>query len=426
MLLSRFLVNLAKLCYLFGLFSKLYYNQHVNKLLFIKNMFSKYLVYFDEITLKGKNKKFFIDKLRKNLKELMVLPLNIVGRGSKLVLEFSKELNFEQAREVEKALSLIPGVAKYAPVAEVRTDLEVIKKKALEICEFYKPNSFKMIASREYKKFNFTSPEISRLVGGYILKKGDWELKVKIKNPELVLGVEVGKEKSFVVGKRKKGVSGLPVGTAGRAICLLSGGLDSPVAAFQMMKRGVKVTFLHFQNKTINRQGVELKLRKIVERLGAVQGESELFIVPFEDLQKKVVAEVPADLRMLVYRRIMLKIADLFCFKLKAGAIITGDSVSQVASQTLDNLKVVYKASENIKLTPLIGFNKSEVIDIARKIKTYEPSILPYEDCCSFMIAKHPQTGADLDKVRLVEKGISLDLLKKAFDNTEQLTIKSR
>jgi len=177
-----------------------------------------------------------------------------------------------------------------------------------------------------------------------------------------------------------------------------------------MMKRGARLEFIHFHNKTINKSGVEVKIKKLVEVLEGVQGKAKLHIIPFEDYQKDVIANVPADFRMIVYRRIMFRIADKLMEQRKAKALITGDSLAQVASQTLDNMTVIYAATDKLKLAPLVGKNKREIIEIARKIGTYEISIEPYEDCCSFMIAKHPQTKSKLKEVVEIEKGLKMEV----------------
>jgi thiamine biosynthesis protein ThiI len=220
------------------------------------------------------------------------------------------------------------------------------------------------------------------------------------------------------LGKKEQGMGGLPVGTAGKIVCLLSGGIDSPVASAMMMKRGAEVIFVHCYNKTINEVGVEQKIKDLVAQLSKIQGKSSLYIVPFDELQRAVIANVQADLRMIVYRRLMFKIAEAIVEKEGAQAIVTGDSLGQVASQTLENLNVVYDATDLLKFAPLIGMNKREVVDIAQKIGTYGISIRPYGDCCSLMIAQHPETRSDLAVVKSQEKKLRISkLLRAAIKN---------
>ena len=379
------------------------------------------IIHYDEIALKGKNQPFFVDKLLQNIKNKLKTATIRTG-SSKIIVENYQEEDIE-------LLKLTPGIATMAEAFQVKTDLDKINEAALKIAKLSDAKTFKVETTRAFKQFKLNSMEISCDVGSFVLSQysdscskllssrpcrrdlkslDKRSLTVDVHNPELVIKIELEKDKTCVQGQKIQGVGGLPVGTAGKVVCLLSGGIDSPVAAFEMMKRGAKVEFIHFHNKTINKSGVEVKIRKLVERLETVQGKSKLHIVPFEDYQKDVIANVPADLRMIVYRRIMFRIADKMMDKSGAKAIVTGDSLSQVASQTLENMTVIYQATDKLKLAPLIGKNKREIIDIAQKIGTYDISIEPYEDCCSFMIAKHPQTKSKLEDVLEVETELTV------------------
>lgn len=369
-----------------------------------------YLVaHYDEITLKRGNKSFFVGRLLDNVRQILGKGFEIESGANKLVIK----LIDKKFDEVASRLKKVPGIANLAPAVKAEPDMDSINRAALFIFKKYQPATFKMETSRTNKQFALTSPEISRQAGGYILSKFEvnQNIKVDVKNPELVIKIELEKSSALILGKKEQGMGGLPVGTAGKAICLLSGGIDSPVAAFQMMRRGVKVHFVHFHNQTINKQNVKNKIRNLVKILAEIQGEAKLYIVPFAELQKRVIAGTPAEQRMIIYKRLMFKLAQIIAKRLKADALISGDSLSQVASQTMDNLKVIYQAVDMLHFAPLIGQNKIQIMNEARLIGTYQASSEPYEDCCSLLIAKHPETHAKLPQILQIEQALDLDEL---------------
>ena len=384
----------------------------------MNKQFNAIIIHYDEIGLKGKNQKFFIGRLIGNIQKLYAKvdsAKNIQvkkGEGKIIISGNIGKDDFDK-------MALLPGISNFAPAIVCGTDLEAIKQAANQIVQTYQPKTFKIETTRSYKQFELDSQELSREVGGYVLA-GSRDLNVDLHKPELTVKIELAKIQTCVLGKKEQGIGGLPVGTAGKVICLLSGGIDSPVAASQIMKRGAQVVFAHFHNQTINKKGVENKIKNIVRRLAQIQGESTLYIIPFADLQKQVIAGIPADLRMIVYRRLMFRIAERLAVNEKARALVTGDSLSQVASQTLENLEVIYSASNMLKLAPLIGMNKIEITNLAKKIGTYDVSVEPYEDCCSLLIAKHPETRARLEDVLKAEGNLDVEgLIKEAVINSQ-------
>ncbi|MFH0814880.1 MAG: tRNA uracil 4-sulfurtransferase ThiI [Candidatus Falkowbacteria bacterium] len=378
------------------------------------------VIHFDELMLKGANRAFFERKLVENLRG--ALDKEIFSEAAKMVVRLQR---VDDIRAIFEKLKLIPGISNFAGAIECVADFDKIREAALAIARHYQPKTFKIETSRSCKKFPMNSMEVNCEVGAHILRHMP-KMKVDVHKPELVISIEIQAKKAFILGKKEQGIGGLPVGTAGKLVCLLSGGIDSPVAAFSMMKRGAEIIFVHCYNQTINQTGVEQKIKDLVNCLAKVQGKSKLYIVAFDELQKEVIAKIPADSRMIVYRRLMFKIAEMIAKKEEALGIVTGDSLGQVASQTLENLKVIYEATDILKFAPLIGTNKREVIDIARKIGTYEISIRPYGDCCSLMIAKHPQTHARVEDIKLKEKILRCTgLLRNAIKNA-RLDVLSR
>ncbi len=356
----------------------------------------------DEIFLKGNNQKMFFDALRENLKKLLS-PTIIKRTEGGLLLDIDEEK--------QKQLELIPGIAKISPVIVCKNDLDEIAKVAKKVFKNYSGLTFAVETMRSYKKFLYKSQEISGKIGGILGKK--FGLKVDLKNPDIKISIFITKEETYVCGNDIDGIGGLPTGTSGKLLCLLSGGIDSPVAAYTMMKRGAQVDFIHFQNQTEVTQEVSEKIFDLVKKLCAYQITSKLYIVPFAFWQKQIVMKIPSDYRMLITRRLMLKISQQVAKKQKYLGLVTGDSLGQVASQTLENLSAVYAGTDILKLNPLSGSNKVEVVKLARKIGTLDISNRPYEDCCSLFVAAHPQTRAKKEKVEELEKRLDLSTLDK-------------
>ncbi len=361
------------------------------------------IAHFDEIFLKGDNQKIFIDCLKKNIRDLFA-NTKITRIESGLWIE-----NFEQS-EIAR-LALVPGVANFAIAFTSELDIEKIGEATSEYNWGEGINNFRIKAERSDKRYPLNSVQIEKQLGAVINKKFDY--KVKLENPELTINVDISSDKAIIYGNQINGAGGLPVGTAGKVMCLLSGGIDSPVAAYKMLCRGAEIEMVHFQNQTQVTQEVSQKIMDLTAVLSRYHGKINLHIVPFAEWQKQIVINVPADYRMLMTRRIMFKIAQNIAKKQNCQALITGDSLGQVASQTLENLTAVYQSVEMLKLSPLIGNNKSEIISIARKLGTLEISNRPYEDCCSLFVSKHPQTKAKLEDVLMLENRLDMDAIDK-------------
>ncbi|MEK7159052.1 MAG: tRNA uracil 4-sulfurtransferase ThiI [Patescibacteria group bacterium] len=371
-------------------------------------IFSHIVIHYDEISLKGGNKDFFVKQLADNVLSRLDNDFTIERGAGKILFKSNELFGLDELVKFVEQIKFVPGISNFSPAVAVQGEIELIKEATQKIIEIYNPRTFKIFTTRACKDFPLTSMETNCEVGGYILEKNK-EISVDVHKPELIIKIEISKNKVWVLGKKYSGIGGLPIGSVGRVVCLLSGGIDSPVAAFQMMKRGAEVIFIHFQNQTINKAGVEDKIERLVEALKKIQGSVKLLMVPFEDLQKQAIAKVRADLRMIIYRRLMFQIAEQLARKEGAQAIVTGDSLAQVASQTLENLAVIYQASTLLKFSPLISFNKTEIIELAKKIGTYDISIEPYADCCNLLVAKHPETRARLQEVLTAEKAAELE-----------------
>ena len=362
-----------------------------------------YVVHYGEIALKGKNRAYCERAL------MRTLALALEGQGEPRVRKRYGRLLIEGgAPDSSAVLRLVPGIKSFAKAERVALDIEAIKDAALRVAEEDQAKSFMVRTKRSIKSFPMTSLEVNRLVGERIVRETG--KSVSLKEPELTIYIEICSEEAYVYAERATGLGGLPVGTAGKVVSLISGGIDSPVAAFLMMERGCRVILVHFFNETVHSPKVRRKISLLGEKLARVQGRTKLYMIPFGRLQREIIKGTPSRYRMLVYRRTMLRIANEVAALEKAKALVTGDSLAQVASQTLDNLALIYSVSRYPLLAPLIGLDKEETIRIAEKIGTYEISILPYEDCCSFMVARHPETHGRPEIIAELEKNLALDL----------------
>ncbi len=364
---------------------------------------NRIIIHYSEIGLKGKNRRYFEDALVRHVRNALGdMVLDVRKSQGRLVCRPAESA---AQQTVTEKLTHIPGIANFSFGHSAPKDIDALGSKAASIlaaCEF---TTFGVKTKRADKSFHLKSEEISRKVGAAILRSLEGK-KVNLSAPDIWLNIEITGKEATLFTEKTAGPGGLPVGTSGRVMVSLSGGIDSPVAAYMLMKRGCRAVFCHIRNETQFETGVSNKIEKLVEVLTRYQLRSTLYQVPFGELQRRIIAFVPADYRMIIYRRCMMQILNQLASPEGAKAIVTGDAVGQVASQTLSNLHCIQKASNLPVLSPLVGMNKDETIDIAKHINTYEHSIQPYPDCCSFMIAPHPETRGALDEVERLERNI--------------------
>ena len=372
-------------------------------------MLNKIIIHYSEIATKGGNRPFFEQKLVKSLKlSLDQYITKVYKRYGRIVADLKPKQDF---KKISAILSTLPGIAYFSFGASSKLDIEDIKKLALKLAEKEEFDSFKISARRSNKDFKINSDQINIDAGALIANT--LNKKVKMKNPDVEVHIDVCEKEAFVYCQKNKGVGGLPIGSGGKLVCSLSGGIDSPVSAFMMMKRGCKIVFVHFFNKTQSSSPVKSKIENLVKQLTKIQLSSKLYIVPFDEIQKEIIKNVPSESRMIIYRRFMMKILNIIAENEHAKAVVTGDSLGQVASQTVENLQCIHAASTIPVFSPLIGLNKEEITTISKQIGTYELSIEPYPDCCSFMIAKHPETKGKKELIEKIE--ISPELCEKVF-----------
>ncbi|HEU4394599.1 MAG TPA: tRNA uracil 4-sulfurtransferase ThiI [Planctomycetota bacterium] len=379
------------------------------------------VVHYAEIALKGGNRPWFEGLLREDLvARLKPFPGTKVRRErGRLVVTLGSDSEADAVRAAD-LVARVPGVAWFAIARAVERDIAVLESEVAARSRSG-AGSFAVDARRADKSYPLDSMEVNRRVGAAVVAATG--RKVDLTAPDQVYGIEIAKDRAFVFDARRRGAGGLPVGSAGRVVALISGGIDSPVAAWRMITRGCRVQGVHFLNDAVDTAGVREKIDLLGAALATWQGRLSIRVVPFGALQRAIVAAVPADHRMLVYRRTMLRLADRVRALIGAKALVTGDSVGQVASQTLDNLRCVYSAVPGPILSPLCGEGKDAIVAEARRIGTFEPSILPHDDCCSFLVDPHPVTKARLRDVEAMEHAVAWGTLAdEALEKAETLS----
>lgn len=390
------------------------------------------ICHYSEIGIKGKNRNFFEKTLEENIKNALVknnIDFEKVKRISgRIIVKLNSEKLNEEKKKIEEILKNIPGIANFSYAVSVNADIEDIKKKALMVLSEVNFSKFRISTTRSDKNFPLKSYEVNEIVGEYILKNLK-DKKVDLKNFDVECFIEIVSipDTSFIYTKKIKGIGGLPVKTQGKVVSLISGGIDSPVASFYAMKRGCEVVFLHFHSfPYTDRMSIE-KVKKIVKILNKFQNKSKIYLVPFAEIQEEILSKTfkkeHDKLRVIIYRRFMLRIAEKICEKENALAIVTGESLGQVASQTLNNLRVIENVTKIPILRPLITFDKEEIINNAINLNTYEISIIPHQDCCIRFLPKNPATKAKIKDVEEFEKTLNFDLINKAIEKAEILEI---
>ena len=380
------------------------------------------LIRYHEVALKKGNRSYFVGLLKKNLtSSVSDLGLKEIRRLQACLLMLLDD-NVDQ-EEIRRRIATVFGVANFSFVERTSADIETLKSKILESLNGRQFNSFRIDAKRADKTFPLTSPEINREVGAAVKEKSG--ARVDLKNADLVVSVEILPGDAFFSFDKIPGPGGLPVSASGRVVSLISGGIDSPVASYRMMQRGCKLIFVHFHSTPYLDKTSQEKVHELVKILTRHQFSSRLYLVPFGEIQRQIVAAVPRPLRVVLYRRMMIRIADFIATREKATALATGESLAQVASQTLQNIAVIEKAANHMILRPLVGMDKQEIVDQAKRIGTFEISTIPDQDCCQLFVPRHPATMAKLDEVEKAESGLDLPgLTRVGAENAEIRVLK--
>ena len=378
-----------------------------------------------ELALKGLNRRTFEDMLIKNMKNRLRSLGDFtfeVQQSTIIAQPDSEDIDLDQAVE---RIGRVFGIAAFSRAAACEKDFQKILSCAAEYLEedLEGASTFKVEAKRSDKKFPLTSPEICREAGGYLLNKFP-HLTVDVHNPDITVNIEIRDTAAFIHGRQIKGAGGMPTGSSGKACLLISGGIDSPVAGYMMAKRGLSLTAVHFASPPYTSEKAEQKVHRLLERVARFSGRIGLWVVHFTEIQENIKDNCPEEMFTVIMRRMMMRVAQLIAQRENAGALITGESVGQVASQTMPAIACTDAVCEIPVFRPLIGMDKDEVIDIARnKTDTFDLSVLPYEDCCTVFTPRHPRTRPTLDYAEKAEAGFDWRPMVEEAARTARLVV---
>ena len=379
------------------------------------------VIHYGEVSIKGKNRPLFLRRLVRNVQQA----LHDLGEAEAQML--SGRCLVAMPMEVpwiclEERLRSVFGIANFAQCLEAPHDIAAIKQTVSRVLHGRTFTSFRITARRAFKELPFRSQELHQVLGAHVL--ATHQTRVDLDHPALTVHVDIIPRRALVYVEKVPGAGGLPVGMSGVLLSLLSGGLDSPVAAYRMLKRGCRVDFVHFHSYPFLDRTSQQKARQLAQRLTRHQYTARLFLVPFGELQQQIVGAAPAPYRVVLYRRYMLRIAVALAHQTGAEALVTGDSLGQVASQTLPNLRVIEAVSALPVLRPLIGMDKAEITQEAQAIGTYSMSIQPDQDCCTLFVPRHPATRTTLAAIEAAEQALDTPaLIQMALDGVQTVEL---
>jgi len=381
------------------------------------------IIHYHELALKGRNRPFFEQRLARNIRSAVrdVGGKQVDTLQGRIRVILQPDASWPLVRE---RLARVFGIANFSLAQSAPFDddttrlLDPLKSAIGEAIQDVAFATFRVSAKRSDKRLPMTSMDVEREIGAHVCQITG--KAVDLRQPDVTIHIETLIKDAYYFLHREEGAGGLPIGTSGKVACLLSGGIDSPVAAYRLMKRGCPAVFIHFHGRPYVSRASEEKVRELAELLTRYQSNSRLYLVPFGDIQRQIVLGAPSAFRIVLYRRMMIRIAEELARRERCWALVTGDSLGQVASQTAENISVVEEASGLPILRPLIGMDKLEITQQAQKIGTFQTSIEPDEDCCRLFVPPHPSTRSELDHIHKIERGFDLiALVKQGLDNVE-------
>jgi len=374
------------------------------------------MIKYGELTTKKDNRTFFIKKLVSNIKNILK--------------DFEYEIKYDRVRmyiksnnidEIAKKLSKVFGIHGIVICHKVNTNTDNIKEKVLEILKEVNFNTFKVETKRADKSFSISSMEFNNIIGGLVLR--NFNCKVDVHNPEIMIHIEIRNDGTYIYLNEIKGSGGYPVGIQGKGLLMLSGGIDSPVAGYLALKRGVDIECLYFESPPHTSLEAKNKVIKLASIINEYSGNIKVHIVPFTKLQETIYKEVPPNYMITIMRRMMYRIADIYSKKIKCEIIVNGESIGQVASQTITSMSVINSVTNMPVIRPVACMDKLEIIDLSNKIGTYETSILPFEDCCTIFVPKHPIINPKIEKCLEYETRFDYNsLIDECINNIEVIS----
>ena len=379
------------------------------------------MVRFGELSTKGKNKNLFIKTLAKNIRNSLseFKDIEIISRFDHIYVK----LNENNPKRIIEVLQDVSGIQGLSLVLKTDEDIENLKKVCLELVKQEEGKTFKVHAKRANKKYPIISDQINREIAKVILQNTN--LKVDVHEPDILVSVEIRDEGAYVFTHTYKGAGGYPLGVGGKVMHMLSGGIDSPIAAYLLMKRGLRIECIHFASPPYTNAGVIEKLKDLLGKLNKYQPEIRLNIIPFTKLQEEIYKQSDESYAITIMRRMMFRLADRLAKRRRCLAISTGESVGQVASQTLESMNVINEVTNLPVLRPVVCYDKVDIIDLARKIDTFDISIRPFEDCCTIFAPKNPKTKPSMEEVlKFEEKWDFESMIEEALNNVEVIYVK--
>lgn len=382
------------------------------------------LIKYGELTTKKANRNLFINILTENIKNsLKEFDIKLSKNRVRMFIEPQNEKDFDKI--IEK-LKKTFGIHSIVICYKTDNNIDNIKDKILTIIKEINFKTFKVETKRSNKNFPIKSMDFNNIIGGLILKNID-NVKVDVHNPDYTIKIEIRENNTYIYSKEIKAAGGYPVGVAGKGILMLSGGIDSPVAGYLAMKRGIKLECLYFESPPHTSVQAKNKVKQLVKHLSEYQPDIKLHVINFTNIQENIYKNINPNYLITIMRRMMYRITDQVVTKRKALVIINGESVGQVASQTLNSMRVINNVTTTPVIRPVACLDKLEIIDIAKKINTYETSILPYEDCCTIFLPKHPVINPELNKCEYYEQNINWkELIETAINNIETIDINNQ
>lgn len=379
------------------------------------------MIKYGELTTKKSNRKLFVNALYHNLQnKLKNFEVIFNSDLSRMYIEF----NESDLEKILKKINCVFGIHAYDVAYKVKSDIFEIETMILEIIKNLNFQTFKVNTKRSDKSFSIQSTEFSKKIGGLILKNKA-NIKVDVHHPEISFNIEIRKDFTYIYLNEYKGAGGYPVGTLGKGLLMLSGGIDSPVSGYLALKRGIKIDAVYFEAIPHTSLEARNKVIDLSKKLLNYTNDLNLYVVPFTKIQEAIYKNIDSAYTITIMRRMMYRIMEKLVYKYKANVFINGESIGQVASQTLTSMRVINNVTNIPVIRPLACFDKLEIIDIAKKIDTYDISILPYEDCCTVFVPKHPVINPELDKCLLFEKGFNYEeLIDEAITNILKINIK--
>ena len=365
------------------------------------------VIHYSELALKKGNRDYFENRLLRNIDE--TLKGCDVPRARRISGRFLLDLRTgSDVPEIKTRLAKVFGIAYFGEGRRVDWQIDSLGRSCWEIVKDNVFESFSIDTRRPDKRFPMTSMDVNRAVGAYVQERSG--ARVDLTHPDLTCQIELVEGQALISAQRLPGARGLPSHTGGKVAVLLSGGIDSPVAAWKMMRRGCTAIFIHFHSFPYTNRESQDKARQVAALLSAYQHRARVYLVPFAEIQRRIMVETPVETRVILYRRYMMRLAERIARKEKARVLVTGDSLGQVASQTLENIEVISRTVNMPILRPLVGSDKEEIIGIARRIGSYPISILPDQDCCSLFVPKHPEIRGSVEKIEPIEAGLDVSV----------------